>query len=71
MDSTAVRELAKDFAEYKLKEKHGDKIDEAKQKVEDKKQELLNDLQDSLGVDKESTKPKDILKGLLKDKLFK
>jgi len=71
VDSTAVRELAKDFAEYKLKEKHGDKIDEAKQKVEDKKQELLNDLQDSLGVDKESTKPKDILKGLLKDKLFK
>lgn len=71
VDSVAVRELAKDFAEYKLKEKHGDKIDEAKQKVEDKKQELLNDLQDSLGVDEESTKPKDILKGLLKDKLFK
>lgn len=71
VDSEAVRELAKDFAEYTLKEKHGDKIDEAKQKVEDKKQELLNDLQDSLGVDKESTKPKDILKGLIKDKLFK
>ena len=71
VDSVAVRELAKDFAEYKLKEKHGDKIDEAKQKVEDKKQELLNDLQDSLGVDEEETKPKDILKGLIKDKLFK
>lgn len=71
VDSESVRELAKDFAEYTLKEKHGDKIDEAKQKVEDKKQELLNDLQDSLGVDEESTKPKDILKGLIKDKLFK
>lgn len=71
MDSVAVRELAKDFAEYKLKEKHGAKIDEAKQKVEDKKQELLNDLKDSLGTNEESTKPKDILKGLIKDKLFK
>lgn len=71
VDSDAVRELAKDFAEYTLKEKHGDKIDEAKQKIDDKKQELLNDLQDSLGVDEESTKPEDILKGLIKDKLFK
>lgn len=58
-DKSALASLTKDFAEYKLREKHGAKIDAAEQKleekkqeakaqVEEKKQELLNKLQNKL-----------------------
>lgn len=58
-DKSALASLTKDFAEYKLREKHGAKIDAAEQKladkkqevkeqVEDKKQELINKLQNKL-----------------------
>lgn len=58
-DKSALTSLTKDFAEYKLREKHGAKIDaveekveqkkqEAKQQVEDKKQELIDKLQNRL-----------------------
>src|SRR5690606_29071746 len=39
-DKNALGDLTKDFAEYKVREKHGDKIEAAEQKVEEKKQEL-------------------------------
>jgi AsmA protein len=58
-DKSALGDLTKDFAEYKLREKHGDKIEaaeqkveekkqEVKEKVEEKKQELINKLQNKL-----------------------
>lgn len=58
-DKSALGDLTKDFAEYKLREKHGAKIDAAEQKfeaqkqdvkqqVEDKKQELIDKLQNKL-----------------------
>ncbi len=58
-DKSALTSLTKDFAEYKLREKHGAKIDAAEQKleekkqeakaqVEEKKQELINKLQNKL-----------------------
>ncbi|MFC3115778.1 AsmA family protein [Cellvibrio fontiphilus] len=58
-DKSALGDLTKDFAEYKLREKHGAKIEEAEQKVEakkqevkqqveEKKQELINKLQNKL-----------------------
>lgn len=68
-DKTALRELTKDFAEYKLREKHGAKIDAAKQKLDDKKQALLEDASKKLGGDGSSIKPKDVLGNLLKKKL--
>lgn len=81
-DSKAIRELAKDFIEYKLKDKHGAKLDEAKQKLEDKKeavkeklndkkQDALENLQEKLGVEGKVSKPKDILNNYLKDKATK
>nr|WP_324259963.1 AsmA family protein [Cellvibrio fontiphilus] len=62
-DKSALGDLTKDFAEYKLREKHGAKIEaaeqqvkqqvdekkqEMKQQVEEKKQELINKLQNKL-----------------------
>lgn len=58
-DKNALGNLTKDFAEYKLREKHGAKIEaaekklddkkaEVKQQVADKKQELFNKLQSKL-----------------------
>ena len=58
-DKRALASLTQDFAEYKLREKHGAKIEAAEQKlaekkqeakaqVEEKKQELLNKLQQKL-----------------------
>lgn len=62
-DKDLLVELTKDYAVYKLKEKHGAKIDakkqevkqkleerkqEAKQKIEDKKQQLIDKLQQRL-----------------------
>lgn len=65
-DKSALASLTKDFAEYKLREKHGAKIDaaeqkleekkqEAKAKVEEKKQELINKLQNKLFKTPKST----------------
>lgn len=47
-DKSALADLTKDFAEYKIREKHGDKIEAAEQKVEEKKQELLDKASDKL-----------------------
>lgn len=62
-DKSALGDITKDFAEYKLREKHGAKIEaaeqqvkqqvdekkqEMKQQVEEKKQELINKLQNKL-----------------------
>lgn len=66
LDSKGLTSLTKDFAEYKLREKHGDKIDAAEQKVEEKKEELLKKLDEKLGGEGDSKKSKDLLKGLLK-----
>jgi AsmA protein len=60
-DSEMLRELTKDYAEYKLKEKHGAKI-------EAKKEELIKKLDEKLGGEGSADKAKDLLKNLLKKK---
>lgn len=81
-DSKGLASLTKDFAEYKIREKHGDKIDAAEQRLDEKKQELLNKLDKKLGGSKnentaegekagETQKPGDLLKGLLKKRAEK
>lgn len=65
-DSKGLANLTKDFAEFKLREKHGDKIDAAEQKVDQKKEELLQKLDKKLGGDGDSDAAKSLLKGLLK-----
>lgn len=67
-DSKALASLTKDFAEYKLREKHGAKIDAAEQKVDAKKDELRKKLDEKLGGDGEGKKAEDLLKNLLKKK---
>ena len=61
-DSKGLTTLTKDFAEFKLREKHGEKIDA-------KKDELRQKLDEKLGVESEGQKPRDLLKGLLNRKL--
>lgn len=57
-DKDLMVDLTKDYAAYKLKEKHGAKIeekkDELKQKVEERKSELLDKLQQRLNKGKSS-----------------
>ncbi|WP_331344731.1 AsmA family protein [Cellvibrio sp. UBA7661] len=57
-DKDLMLELTKDYAAYKIKEKHGAKIEEKKeelkQKVEDEKQRLLDKLQQRLNKGKSS-----------------
>lgn len=65
-DSKGLANLTKDFAEFKLREKHGDKIDAAEQKVDQKKEELLQKLDKKLGGEGDSEAAKSLLKGLLK-----
>lgn len=65
-DSKGLANLTKDFAEFKLREKHGDKIDAAEQKVDQKKEELLQKLDKKLGGEGDSDAAKSLLKGLLK-----
>ncbi len=65
-DSKGLASLTKDLAEYKLREKHGDKIDAAEQKLDDKKEELLKKLDEKLGGEGDSKRSRDLLKGLLK-----
>jgi AsmA protein len=52
-DKEMLIEITKDYAEYKIKQKHGAKIEEKKQevkaKVEDKKKKLFDKLQKKLG----------------------
>ncbi len=61
-DKDLLLDITKDYAEYKIKKKHGAKIEEKKQevkaKVEDKKQKLFDKLQKKLGgsTDESSTK---------------
>jgi AsmA protein len=68
-DKKAMAQLTKDFAEFKLREKHGAKIDAAKQQLDDKKQAALNKLQEKIGGEGEVKKPKDLLNNFLKKKL--
>lgn len=65
-DAKGLADLTKDFAEFKLREKHGDKIDAAEQKVEEKKDELLKKLDKKLGGEGDGESAKNLLKGLLK-----
>jgi AsmA protein len=52
-DKEMLIEITKDYAEYKIKQKHGEKIEakkqEVKAKVEDKKKKLFDKLQKKLG----------------------
>lgn len=60
-DKDMLNALIKDFAEYKLKEKHGAKI-------EAKKTELLQKLDEKLGGEGAAQKAKDTLRNLFKKK---
>lgn len=60
-DNDMLRELTKDYAEYKLKEKHGAKI-------EAKKEELMKKLDEKLGGEGKAEQVKSLLKNLLKKK---
>ena len=60
-DKDQLNGLIKDYATYKLKEKHGEKLEE-------KKSELLKKLDDKLGGEGKAEKTKDLLKNLFKKK---
>jgi AsmA protein len=60
-DKDMLNALIKDFAAYKLKEKHG-------AKVEEKKTELIKKLDEKLGGEGAAEKAKDTLKNLFKKK---
>lgn len=60
-DTDMLNALIKDFAAYKLKEKHGAKIEE-------KKSELMKKLDEKLGGEGAAQKAKDTLKNLFKKK---
>lgn len=60
-DKELLVELTKDYAEFKIKEKHGAKL-------EAKKEELMKKLDDKLGGEGKAEKAKDLLKNLLKKK---
>jgi AsmA protein len=70
-DSKGLTSLTKDFAEFKLREKHGDKIDAAEKKLDDKKDELRKKLDEKVGIETEGKKPRDLLKGLINKRLEK
>lgn len=60
-DKDQLNGLIKDYAAYKLKEKHGERIEEEKSK-------LLKKLDDKLGGEGKSEQTKDLLKSLFKKK---
>lgn len=60
-DKDMLNALIKDFAAYKLKEKHGAKIEE-------KKSELIKKLDEKLGGEGAAQKAKDTLRSLFKKK---
>lgn len=64
-DQQALADLGKDYAAYKLRQKHGDKIEAAEQKVDKEKQRLYKKLDDKLGTEG-SQATKDLLKSILK-----
>jgi len=67
-DSKALTSLTKDFAEHKLREKHGDKIEATEKKIDKKKDELRQKLNEKLGGGDEESKAGGLLKNLLKKK---
>ncbi len=56
-DKELLQDITKDYAEYKIKKKHGAKIEEKKQevksKIDDEKKKLFDKLQEKLGVSNE------------------
>ncbi len=60
-DKDQLNNLVKEYAAYKLKEKHG-------AKVEEKKSELLKKLDEKLGGEGNAEKTKDLLKNIFKKK---
>lgn len=58
-DKHALAELTKDYAEFKLREKHGEKVDA-------KKAEALKKLDDKLGGEGSTEKAKELLKNIFK-----
>jgi AsmA protein len=70
-DSDGLKSLTKDLLEFKLREKHGDKIDALEQKADDKKDELRKKLDEKIGTETEGKKPRDLLKGLINKQIEK
>jgi AsmA protein len=67
-DKEALVELTKDFAKYKLLEKHGEKIEAKKAELKEKKEELIKKLDEKIGGEGSAEKAKTLLKGLFKKK---
>lgn len=70
-DKQGLLSLTKDFAEFKIREKHGDKIDAAEQRLDEKKDELREKLDEKVGTETEGQKPRDLLKSLINKRLEK
>jgi AsmA protein len=64
-DAEGLTKLVRDFGAYKVKEKHGEKIEAAEQKLDEKKDELREKLQEKIGTE-EGKKVEDRLRRLLK-----
>jgi AsmA protein len=47
-DKGAVKDLVKDFAEYKLREKHGAKLEAAEKKIDEKKQQVKDEVKEKV-----------------------
>lgn len=70
LDKSALADLTRDYAIYKVKEKHGDKIDAVEQKIDDQKAKLTEKITEKLGVEgDQELNAKSALSGFLKKKL--
>ncbi|MGN0922422.1 MAG: AsmA family protein [Cellvibrio sp.] len=69
-DKAALAELTRDYAAFKLKEKHGDKITAAEEKLDAEKQKFNEKVSEKLGLEAdEDVTVQSALTGLLKKKL--
>lgn len=64
-DSRGLRDLTADFAEHRLREQHGERIDEGEQRLEQEKERLRERLRERVG-DEDTERLEDALRGLLR-----
>lgn len=70
LDKSALAELTRDYAAFKIKEKHGDKIQAVEEKIDQEKQKLNEKVSEKLGLEAgEDVNVKSALTGLLKKRL--
>ncbi|VUD51749.1 hypothetical protein TDB9533_01490 [Thalassocella blandensis] len=63
-DESALKKLVKDYAEFKIKEKHGDDIKQLEQKADKKKEALKDDIDEKLKEKVDEKKIEEKLKNL-------